>query len=105
MLSEVLRLSWAQIMESDYLFKSNNARHVVQLDGDEVGIKSAVVLIYYNLMTQEPMLCVVHEDIESHEAPEVIDGFRATREVINDEDGEPYTETVYIDNKMRQALS
>lgn len=105
MLSKLLELSWTQIMDSDYVFKSNNAKHVVQLDGDEVGISNAVVLIYYNLMTQEPMLCIIHEDGESKRVVESVNGFKATKEVLINEDGEKYTETVYIDNAMRQALS
>lgn len=105
MLKDVLKLSWEELMDSELDFKSNNVKHVAQFDGECVGVSGGIVLIYYNLMTGTPMLCIVNKDGRDTMQEQDVPGFRATKEVSQNEDGEWYTEIVYLDNAMRQALS
>lgn len=106
MLNELLKNTWDQMMDSEYFYKSNIQKHVIQMDGSELGDeRSSMILIYYNVYTQTPMICIYHVNGDVDFEPEKVNGFRAVKETGTDEDGNQYTEYVYLEDAMREALS
>lgn len=105
MLREFAKLSWDQIQDSEYVFKSNVQKHVVHMAGKELGDdKDSTVLTYYNFYTGMPMIIVYRIEGIYEGGVEDIEGFRAVKEFRKDDDGN-YTETTYIENVMHEALS
>lgn len=105
MLGEFLKMSWGEVQESDYFFKSHNAKHVVQIEGPELGGPSgSVLLTYYNLHTGTPMIAVWRTEGEDLTGIEGVAGFRHMREIHNDNDNGKWTETVYIEESIGTAL-
>ena len=104
MLQKILEMDWDTIQQSDYRYKSNIFKHVVQIKGDEFdepGI--AVMLIYYNVYTGSPMLAVARMKQRGAELPSV-EGFRKTREDGNEEQM-CYTDYTFVAEDIMQALS
>lgn len=106
MLEELLSYTWVQMMESDYMYTSNNQKHVIQISGEELDdTRDSTILVYYNVYTQTPMICVYHVDGEEEFTPEIVPGFQVVKESKVNEDGVPYTEVVYLEDTMQKALS
>lgn len=106
MLREFLSMTWDDVQKSDYYFKSNIQKHVVQIDGSEIGeAESALFLIYYNLYTGVPMVAVMRMDGGEDTPVKSIDGFRHVKEVLPNEDGKSSIEVVYIEDSIDKALS
>lgn len=105
MLKEFLKLSWDDVQDSNYLFKSHNAKHVVQIEGPELGGPlGSMLLTYYNLNTGLPMIAMWRTEGEDLMGIEDVEGFRFMRETHNGRDGEKWTETVYIEESIGTAL-
>ncbi len=105
MLKEFLRMTWGQVQDSEYQFKSNNAKHVIQLEGTEIGgPPGSLLLTYYNLHTGAPMIAVWRTEGEDVTGIEDADGFRFWREYLKDNNGDKYTETVYLEDYVGKAL-
>lgn len=105
-LKEFLSMPWDAALRSDYMFKSNVIKHVIQLEGTEIGgPEGSMLLVYYNLYTGTPMVAVWHVDGEVNEESEVIDGFRGVKEIHESGTENAYTETVYIEDSIGAALA
>lgn len=105
MIGEFLRLTWNEVQDSEYRFKSNNAKHVIQLEGTEIGGPlGSLLLTYYNLHTGTPMIAVWRVEGEDVTGIEDVKGFRHVREFLKDADGKKSTETVYIEDYIGKAL-
>ena len=106
MLKEFAQYSWDEIQESEYVFKSNVQKHVIQIKGSELGdTKDSILLAYYNVYTGTPMILIYRVDGEDLGPVEDIVGFKAVKETSRGADGEKSTETVYIEDAMHMALS
>ena len=104
MLQEFLKKSWSEIMNSDYNFKSNTFRHVIEISGSEIieGDDSHI-LVYYNTYTQMPMIVLQHYDRGAVAANE-IEGYclRVDEGVV--EGGKEFTEIIYLSEDFKTAL-
>ena len=106
MLRDFLSMTWDDVQSSEYYFKSNNQKHVVQIEGSEIGEReSALFLVYYNLYTGVPMVAVMRVDGDENTPVSSIEGFRHVKEVLPDEDGKKSIEVVYIEDSIDKALS
>ena len=59
--SELLSKTWDDIMDSDYSFKSNTMRRIIQIKGEEIQSPYSVnsdIIIFYNISSGEPMVYV-----------------------------------------------
>jgi hypothetical protein len=106
MQNKLLKMNWDDIMNSDYVFKSNMEKHVVQIFGDELEAgDDSLILIYYNVYTNEPMLMLQRYNRKGAMlVPEEVDGYTMTREEDTDEDGSDYTEITYVLRSLQEAL-
>lgn len=105
MLADFLKLTWDEVLRSDYEFKSNNPRRVIQIRGAELNCPSdAVLLVYYNVYTNTPMIVVSIRKGHHDEPMECIPGFRVTRDYIHDIEGNEETQVVYIENTLDDAI-
>lgn len=105
MLSEFLKMSWNDVMNSDYLFKSNNVKHVIQIRGSELnGPSDVVLLVYYNMYTDFPMVAVSVRDGHYEDPIEEIPGFNIARNYIKDDEGKEETQVVYIAEEINELL-
>ena len=104
MLQEVLKMDWDTIQQSDYRYKSNIFKHVVQIKGSEFGEPSiSIMLIYYNVYTGMPMLAVARMKQRGAELPDV-EGYKKTREDGNEEQM-CYTDYTFVAEAIMEALS
>lgn len=70
---DVLQLSWGQMMESDYLFKCNSQKKIVEIKGVNMGdtlSNDSDIVIFYNLYTGNPYL-LVEKTATSVDVPDV----------------------------------
>lgn len=97
-------MSWDDMMESDYIFKSHAVKHVVQINGKELGGIDSTILIYYNVYNGMPMLLVQRfNKTVDIELPE-IDGYVSTYIRGDDIDEEEFTEITYILTAIKNAV-
>ncbi len=106
MLKDFLKLTWNEVMDSDYYYKSNTAKHVIQIAGSEIGDDYIpVILIYYNYYTGRPMVVTLRCKPEHESLLPEIEGFNRTKETNDfDEDGENDLQVVYVENSTFNAL-
>lgn len=105
MYEKLLSMTWDQMMESDYCFKSNAARKIIQINGSEFDKNDdSIIIVYYNVYTGNPMILTQRyshtvEDI----VPPQIDGF--SMYCKNDlEDDYVCTEVTYVLCDLQASL-
>lgn len=106
MLRTLLQSDWNTIMDSDYVFKSNIEKHVIQIFGKEFNKDDdSLILVYYNVYTNKPMMLLQRYNRKgvNVDAPE-IDGYSLVVEEGEDSAGE-YTEVTYILRALQEALT
>lgn len=113
MYEKLLQMSWDDMMHSDYVFKSNVEKHVIQIFGSEFEDgDTSLILVYYNVYTNKPMLLIQRYNQEGIKiCPPEIEGFTMTL-VENTEsdgedtesDGESFTEVTYVLRSLQEAL-
>ena len=104
MLGEFLKKSWAEVNATDYDFKSNTLKHVIEIRGNELRDEDdSIILVYYNVYTGMPMIVLQHYNRLNIEA-EIIPGYSMTKSEGVDEDGVDATEIVYILEEIKNAL-
>ena len=104
MLNEFLKKTWAEVVSSDYDFKSNTFKHVIEIDGNELKEgDDSLILVYYNVYTNLPMIILQHYHRKGVET-EVVAGYHSTVNEGVDENGEDFTEIVYIAEEIKTAL-
>lgn len=56
---EILKYTWVDMAQSDYLYRSNSRRKVIEMDGRDCDCglsKESVIVIMYNVMTGVPLI-------------------------------------------------
>ena len=106
MYSKLLSMSWHDIMESDYIFKSNFEKHVIQIYAKEItedNNDDSIILVYYNIFTGNPIILLHHYNTSGavNEIPDV-EGYVKELTGGKDENGEEFTEVLYIDKEINQ---
>lgn len=105
MYDKILSMLWDEIYNSDYEFKSNTEKHVIEIKGNQFeSSDDSLFLIYYNVYTGEPMVIMQRYDrmgVEI-ELPSGIE-YNVTREEGEDEKG-PYTEYTFVLKKIWSAF-
>ena len=100
----LLEMTWHDIMESDYIFKSNFEKHVIQISASELNNDKdddSVILIYYNVYTGKPIILLHHSNKKGvcMNVPSVAGYHEDRTEGVND-DGEDFTEVLYVDEEI-----
>lgn len=104
MLSDFLAMSWNDVRDSDYDFKSNTLKHVIEISGSQViDGDDSTILVYYNVYTNYPMICLQHY-VRIGIEPEVIPGFAMNKSEGVNEDGIDVTDIVYVSAEIKSAL-
>lgn len=102
----LLSKTWDDMMESEYMFKSNTEKHVIDIRGDEFvdGDKSLIV-VFYNLLKGIPMVILqrypyagVTIDADKYK------DFTVRIQEGKDESG-PYTEIAFVLKSIVEALA
>lgn len=104
MYEKLLSMSWSDMMESDYLFKSNSEKRVIQISADEVSEDKgddSIILVYYNVYTGKPIILLHHYSRKgmAKDVPYVVGYHEDRTEGVND-DGEDFTEVLYVDEEI-----
>lgn len=104
MLGKFLKLTWNDVIESEYVYKSNTFRHVIEIEGKEFLEKDSdcLVLVYYNVYTGKPMIALLHYGRTGIE-PEQVEGYFIRKDEAN-EDGSFVTEFMYLAQEIKDAL-
>ena len=106
MYEQLLRMTWWDMMNSDYVFKSNIEKHVIQIFGSEFEDgDDSLILVYYNVYTNEPMLLIQRynrKGVEIH--PPEVEGFNMTLVEDTETDGCDFTEVTYVLCSLQEAL-
>lgn len=106
MYAKLLSMTWGEVMQSDYIFKSNTEKRVIQIFGKEfVKGDTSLILVYYNVYYNTPMLLIQRYDKVglSLDLPK-IKGFNKHCTEDVDTDGTHYTEVVYISEDLQKSL-
>ncbi len=107
MYSKLLSTTWEQMNNSDYVFKSNAIKRIVQIDGSELTKgDDSVIVIYYNVYTGVPMVLTqrYNHRVEGLNPPP-IDGYSMyQKEEKDEEDGEICSEVTYVLCSLQKAL-
>lgn len=106
MFSEFLKLTWDEILDSNYQIKSNSFRHVIEISGSEFLKKDSdcLILVYYNVYTGKPMIALMHYGRTGIE-PEQVDGYFIRKdEGVDEGEGTPITEFMYLSQDIKDAL-
>ena len=104
MYEKLLSMTWADIMESDYIFKSNFEKRVIVISASEVSDDKdddSIILIYYNVYTGKPIVLLHHYNKKgmATEIPD-IEGYHEDRTEGVNEDGEDFTEVLYVEEDI-----
>lgn len=106
MLSKFLSMSWSDIIDSDYSYKSNSFRHVIEINGSEFLEKDndCFVLVYYNVYTGKPMIALLHYERLGIE-PEQVEGYFVRKdEGVDEVNNTSVTEIMYLSQTIKNAL-
>lgn len=104
MLAEFLKKTWTEVNASEYDFKSNTFKHVIEIDGSELREgDDSLILVYYNVYTNMPMIVLQHYHRKIESSEKVL-GYHSTVNEGVDENGEDFTEIVYIAEEIKTAL-
>ncbi len=105
MYRELLSMSWEQMLNSEYLFKSNATKKIVQINGSELNSSDdSVIVIYYNVYTGIPMILTqrYNHKVDGINPP-LVDGYSMYHKE-EEEDGEVFTEVTYVLCSLQKAL-
>lgn len=106
MLKELLSMTWDEMMESDYIFKSNTEKHVIDINGVELEDgNESVTVIFYHMWKGTPMVILQRypyagATIDVDDYPD----FNITIAGGEDESG-PYTEISFVLKAIVKALT
>lgn len=97
MYKELLSRTWEDIMEADYIFKSNTGKHVIELPASSIGLSDdSIILIYYNVYTGEPMILMHHMHYDVDVKYPEIEGYTVSCVDGVEKDGSKYKEITYV---------
>ena len=109
----ILKLSWTEMSMSDYFYKSNSRRKVIEMEGvdcaDSVSNESAIVIMY-NMMTGCPLVLTekfygeLDKNVVNNLDEAVSAKFNVTVETGEDGDGK-YTEIICIRKSFYDAVT
>ena len=108
----ILSKSWDNMMRSEYLFKSNTMRRIIEITGEEMGSpysKKSDIIIFYNIQTGNPMVMVERILVDTLITMPVeyefsIPGFTVNIEHIKKDD-DAYIEIIITAQDLYTALS
>ena len=105
MYNELLSIDWNDMMMSDYIFKSNTEKHVIQVYGSEFNKNDkSLILVYYNVYTNKPMMLLQrYNDVGLNLKLPDIDGYSKTLVEGEDDEG-VFTEVTYVLKSLQEAL-
>lgn len=106
MYDTLLSKTWDEMMYSDYVFKSNNEKKIIEIKGNQFNPDDkSLIIVYYNVYTHKPMILIQRyiEDIGADTTPEV-KGFSKTFIKDEDEYGNDFTEIVYVLRALQDAI-
>lgn len=91
-------MSWNEMQNSEYYFKSNTGKHVIEIPANEFNEgDDSIILMYYNVYNGEPMILLHHFDrcdiIPEHP---VVPGFTVRYSEGVNRDGREYGEILYV---------
>lgn len=105
MLNEYAKMTWDDVQDSNYQFKCNNIKHVIQISGEELGGPTgSLLLTYYNLYTGLPMIMVWNVDGEDVGPIEDVEGYKANKNFNRTGGVIESTEITYISNEICEVL-
>lgn len=107
MYEKILNMTWNDFMNSDFLFKSNTEKHVIQIDSKELSPDDdSFFLIYFNLYTGAPMVLLQRYNhkgvtIDDSKYPNYI----ITKTEGDDDSEDGFTEIVFVLKSVSEALT
>lgn len=103
MIKTLLTTSWGDIINKDILLKSNNEKHVIQVQSSEFDDEfDSTILVYYNVYNNMPMILVRLFEGAPDCEPEQVEGFTVTKSEVNEDDKN--LEHVYVLSDLKKAL-
>lgn len=109
----ILNMDWKEVLTSEYFFKSNSRRRVIEMVGkdleDSISDESAV-LIVYDMLSDKPILLVekfhhkIQSDILIGLSDKIPEKFNVNIEEGEDSDGS-YTEVVLVRKSLQNTLT
>lgn len=107
MYNDLLKTSWDDMMYSEYEFKSNSEKRIVEMVGNQFDENdSSLIVIYYNMFTGYPMILIQRYNhiLGGDTAPEV-EGYTKTYNEVDDEELGSFTDIVYISQSLQRDIS
>lgn len=101
----ILNMTWNDFMESDYSFKSNTEKRVIEVKGSDFDPSdNSLFVLYFNVFTGELMIALQHTDKKPIISGKVKEKFiiTDTEDVETDED--KYFEVVFVQKALSKAL-
>ena len=101
----ILNMTWNDFMESDYSFKSNTEKRVIEVKGSDFDPSdNSLFVLYFNVFTGELMIALQHTDKKPIISDKVKEKFiiTDTEDVETDED--KYFEVVFVQKALSKAL-
>lgn len=106
MLKELLSMTWDDMMKSDFMFKSNTEKHVIDINGLELKSNDeSLIVIFYHMWKGTPMVILqrypyANATINVDDYPD----YNITIAGGEDESG-PYTEISFVLKAIVKALT
>ena len=98
-------MSWDDIMNSDLNFKVNSLRHVVELQGVEVGLPTSTILLYFNRISGKVNVAVFTFNTLQYDLNvQGLEDYYINSTIETGDDGTPFSEITCVSQKIVSIL-
>lgn len=105
MYDKVLSMSWEEFRDSDYIYKSNTEKHVIEIRGSEFEPSDkSLFVIYFNVFTGQIMVALQRTTGVPEFSEYVKNNFIITTTEGIDVDESKYTDIVFVHKVLSEAL-
>lgn len=99
-------MTWDDFMNSEYLFKSNTNKHIVEIKGSEFDENDdSTFVIYFNMFDGHIMVMLQHTTNKVDIPDAIRDMYTIAETERSDENGSSYTEVVFVLSTLHEALT
>lgn len=101
----LLNMTWQDFMNSEYLFKSNTEKHVIEIKGNEFDENDeSLFVLYFNVFTGEVMVAIQMTNSEVNIPDCIKDKYIVTKTERGGDDDE-FSEVVFVLKTLSEALT
>lgn len=107
MYDSLLRMTWKDFMTSEFFYKSNTSKHVIEIAGSELDPNDdsdSIYVLYFNVFTEE-LIVAIHRTTKDKDVSDWVEkNYVVTKKEGVDKDGIPYKEIVFVLKSLSEAL-